>query len=83
MTALLEAAVIDPTPATVTDVVFDEASLNEFFRKESLFVVAHSGKGWLGFAPSVFEFFLAFGTDPNALTALGFHSGDALGEWFG
>ena len=79
----LEAAVIDPLPAKVLGVAYPDTSLAQLLAGERPFVLAHEGTNWLGYLPSLGEFFLAYGPDPAQLNALGFHSPDALAEWRG
>jgi hypothetical protein len=79
----LEGAVIDPLPANVLGVAYPDTSLAQVLYRESPLVLAQSGTNWLGYLPSLGEFFLAYGPDPTELNALGFHSTDALAEWRG
>jgi hypothetical protein len=79
----LEAAVIDPLPALVLGVAYPDTSLAQVLAGESPLVLAHVGTNWLGYFPSLGDFFLAYGPNPTQLNALGFHSPDALAEWRG
>src|SRR5688500_13209287 len=79
----LEAAAIDPVPASVAGVAFPDPGLLEVLAAEAPFVIAHAGSNWLGYLPSKGQFFLAYGPAPSELNALGFYSTDALAEWRG
>jgi hypothetical protein len=50
---------------------------------ENAFVIAQRGDSWLLYMPGTARFALAFGRNPEGLTALGFSSHDALAEWMG
>ena len=78
----LEAIVIEPVAATVHGVAYEHGLL-ALLKSDPALVIAHRGNNWLGFVPSLGQFFLAYGTDPGALNALGFYSDDALAEWMG
>jgi len=76
----LEGAIIEPVPAKVLGVAYHDTSLAQILAAESPLVVAHEGMNWLGYLPSHGEFFLAYGSGPTQLNALGFHSPDAFAE---
>ncbi|WP_157480939.1 MULTISPECIES: hypothetical protein [unclassified Lysobacter] len=68
--------------ANVKDEAYSHGLLQQLAGR-SVFTIAHSGNEWLGFIPETGEFFLAYGESADHLTALGFHSDDALAQWLG
>lgn len=75
-------ALIRPSKAVVKGRTYDyeKESLAEY---ENAYVIARRDESWLLYMPDTARFALAFGRNPEELTALGFSSDDALAEWNG
>ncbi|MBM0104595.1 hypothetical protein JM946_07545 [Steroidobacter sp. S1-65] len=78
----LREALIEPVPIRIVGESFEYGAKKDLERI-ALYVVARQGDNWLVYSPEREVFSLAFGTDPTALSILGFVSDDALAEWLG
>ncbi len=78
----LEQAAISPIAAIVQGVAHEHGLL-DLLNTNLAWVIAREDEDWLGFVPSTGDFFLAYGSSPENLNALGFYSDDALAEWLG
>lgn len=75
-------ALIQPGKASVAGRTYDYEGMG-LAEYENAYVVARRDDSWLLYMPDTARFGLAFGPNPDALTALGFSSHDALAEWLG
>lgn len=78
----LEACVIDPVRVRITGETFRYGAHTRLNDVE-VFAIARRGEDWLLFAPVLRTFSLAFGSNEQDLSILGFASTDALAEWLG